>query len=80
VSLSRDSKDERIWKLVRRTQFRLKQGIERIQWEEDELIPEIEAMKSGKAVAGLPAGSAIEIVIEHADHRQSEDKDRSESA
>lgn len=66
MSLSRDSKSERLWKLYRRTQFRFKQGVERINWEEDVLIPEIEAMKAGKSVAGLPANCEFEIVIEDA--------------
>ena len=67
MSLSRDSKQERIWKAVRRAQFALQQRIDRIKWEEEHLIPEIEAMKAGKAVAGLPEGAAIEIVIDDAD-------------
>lgn len=68
MSLSRDSRKERIWKAVRRAQFGLRQRIDRINWEEDELIPEIEAMKAGKAMGELPEG-AIEIVIEDANHR-----------
>lgn len=72
MSLSRDSRQERIWKAVRRTQFALQQRIDRINWEEDTLIPEIEAMKAGKAVGELPAGAAIEIVIEHANPRPSD--------
>jgi hypothetical protein len=72
MSLSRDSRQERIWKAVRRAQFGLQQRIERINWEEDTLIPEIEAMKAGKAVGELPAGSAIEIVVEHAHPRTSD--------
>jgi hypothetical protein len=65
VSLSRDSRQERKLKAVRRAQFRLKQNLERIDWEEDELQPEIEALKSGKSVLGLPDGMAFDIVIEH---------------
>lgn len=80
MSLSRDSKQERIWKAVRRAQFALQQRIERINWEEETLIPEIEAMKAGKATASLPEGSAIEIVIEHADHRPSATEGSGESA
>lgn len=71
MSLSRDSKQERIWKAVRRAQFALQQRIDRIKWEEEHLIPEIEAMKAGKAVAGLPEGAAIEIVIDDADQSPS---------
>ena len=62
--LSRDSRQERKLKAIRRAQFRLKQNLERIDFEEDVLLPEIEALKSGKAVLGLPAGSAFEIVVE----------------
>lgn len=64
MSLSRDSRQERKLKAFRRAQFRLKQSIERIDWEEDFLLPEIEAMKSGKPVLGLPAGTAFDIQIE----------------
>jgi hypothetical protein len=64
MSLSRDSRQERKLKALRRTQFRLKQAFERIDWEEDVLLPEIEAMKSGKSVLGLDAGSAFDIQIE----------------
>lgn len=63
--LSRDSRAERKLKAFRRAEFRLKQALERIDWEEDILLPEIEAMKSGKAVLGLPAGAAFDIQIEH---------------
>lgn len=66
MPLSRDSRQERKWKAVRRAQFQLKQRIERIDWEEDVLIPEIEALKSNKPVLGLPANAAFEIVIEDA--------------
>jgi len=48
-----------------RSEFRLKQGLERIDWEEDVLLPEIEAYKSGKSVLGMPAGSAFDIKVEH---------------
>ena len=50
MSLSRDSRQERKLKALRRAQFRLKQSLERIDWEEDTLLPEIEALKSGKSV------------------------------
>lgn len=63
MALSRDSRSERKLKTVRRAQFRLKQALERIDFEEDVLMPEIEAMKAGKSVLGLPEGSAFDIVI-----------------
>jgi len=65
MPLSRDSRQERKLKAVRRAQFRLQQNLERIDWEEDVLMPEIEALKSGKSVLGLGDGVAFDIVIEH---------------
>lgn len=64
MSLSRDSRAEKKLKAIRRAQFRLKQHLDRINWEEDFLQPEIEALKSGKSVLGLPEGVAFDIVIE----------------
>lgn len=64
MSLSRDSRQERKLKAIRRAQFRLKQNLERIDFEEDVLLPEIEALKSGKSVLGLPDGVAFDIVID----------------
>lgn len=63
MSLSRDSRQERKLKAMRRAQFRLKQNFERIDWEEDVLMPEIEALKAGKSVLGLEAGTAFDIQV-----------------
>lgn len=63
MPLSRDSRSERKWKAYRRAEFRLKQVLERIDFEEDVLMPEIEALKSGKSVASLPAGSAFTLEV-----------------
>jgi hypothetical protein len=65
--LSRDSRTERKLKALRRAQFRLKQALERIDFEEDVLLPEIEALKAGKSVLGLEEGAAFDIVIENHD-------------
>lgn len=73
MSLSRDSRQERKLKALRRAQFRLQQALQRIDWEEDTLLPEIEALKSGKSVLGLPDGAAFDIVIEDAHHDSPED-------
>jgi hypothetical protein len=62
--LSRDSRAERKLKAIRLAQFRLKQRLEMIDWLEDTLLPEIEALKSGRSVLGLPEGVAFDIVIE----------------
>jgi hypothetical protein len=76
MSLSRDSRAERKLKAVRRAQFRLQQNLERIDWEEDVLIKEIEAFKSSGSVLGLPSGAAFDIkVVRHVnpDHRTPDD-------
>jgi hypothetical protein len=65
MSLSRDSRQERKLKAIRYAQFRLKQRLEAIDWIEDVLLPEVEALKSGKSVLGLAEGTAFEITIDH---------------
>jgi hypothetical protein len=64
VSLSRDSRQERKLKAIRWAQHRLAQRLQTIDWLEDVLNPEIEALKSGHSVLGLPAGVAFDIQIE----------------
>ena len=64
MSLSRDSRQERKLKAFRRAQFALKQRLERIDWEEDSLMPEIEKLKAGHSVLGLPEGTVFDIKIE----------------
>ena len=64
MSLSRDSRAERKLKAIRMAQWRLKQRLETIDFLEDELGPEIEALKAGKPVLGLEGGVAFDIVIE----------------
>lgn len=67
MSLSRDSRQERKLKAFRLAQFRLKQRLEMIDWTEDVLVPEIEALKGGRSVLGLPEGAAFDITIERAE-------------
>jgi len=64
LSLSRDSRQERKLKAIRMAQWRLKQRLETIDFLEDELQPEIEKLKSGQSVLGLPDGVAFDIVID----------------
>ena len=76
MPLSRDSRQERKFKALLRAQFRLKQNLARIDWEEDILMPQIEALKAGKSVLGLPDGAAFDIEIvsdEDPDHSQTPD-------
>ena len=61
--LSRDSRQERKLKAIRWAQHRLAQRLQTIDWIEDVLTPEIEAIKSGGSVLGLPAGEAFDIQI-----------------
>lgn len=70
MALSRDSRQEQKLKAIRRAQFRLRQRLETIDWENDVLMPEIEALKSGKSVLGLSEGQAFDIVIDHANSRR----------
>jgi hypothetical protein len=71
--LSRDSRQERKLKAFRRAQFRLKQQFEYIDWTEDVLLPEVEALKSGKSVLGLPEGAAFDLVIDENSHTPAPD-------
>jgi hypothetical protein len=80
LSLSRDSRQERKLKALRRAQFRLQQALQRIDWEEDVLLPEIEALKAGKSILGLPEGAAFDIEIVHEDSDQSAPARNDESA
>lgn len=66
MSLSRDSRQEQKLKAIRMAQFRLRQRLEMIDWREDILLPEVEALKSGKSVLGLPEGMAFDVVIDDA--------------
>lgn len=79
MSLSRDSRQERKLKAFRWAEFRLKQRLEAIDWMEDTLLPEIEALKSGKSVLGLPEGVAFDIQIEHEDPNHSATNNTRES-
>lgn len=61
--LSRDSRQEQKLKAIRRAQFRLRQRLDAIDWENDVLLPEIEALKAGTPVLGLPEGATFDIQI-----------------
>jgi hypothetical protein len=61
--LSRDSRTEKKLKSLRRAEFRLKQRFEYIDWEEDFLYPEIDALKSGRPVLGLEAGAVFDLQV-----------------
>ena len=56
-------------------QFAYMQACQRIDFEEDVLGPEIEAMKSGKRVAELPPGALFEVEFVDANPVQIQDSD-----
>jgi hypothetical protein len=72
VPLSRDSRTEKKLKALRRAEFRLKQRFEYIDWEEDILYPEIDALKSGRPVLGLEAGAVFDLQVTDAHSNLSE--------
>jgi hypothetical protein len=65
MPLGRDSRQLKKLKAIRWAQHRLTQRLQTIDWIEDELLPEAEAMLAGKSVLGLSEGSAFEVVIEN---------------
>lgn len=75
MSLSRDSRAEKKLKAIRLAQFRLRQRLDAIDWIEDVLLPEVEALKAGKSVLGLSEGVAFDIVIEDAHPDPPQDPD-----
>ena len=78
MGLLRESREVRKLKAFRRAEFALKQRFERIDWDEDVLIPEVEAMLAGRPVLGLEAGTAFDLVVEkpHADSDRPKTKKR----
>jgi hypothetical protein len=54
-------------KAVRRAEFRLRQQLERIDWEEDVLLPEIEEFKSRAQLPSLPNETIVDVTFETVD-------------
>lgn len=59
--LSRDTRNEKKLKSIRRAEFRLRQTLERIDWEEDVLLPEISDFKAKAQLPELPTEQIIEV-------------------
>jgi hypothetical protein len=59
--LSRDTRNEKKLKSIRRAEFRLRQTLERIDWEEDVLLPEISDFKAKAQLPELPTEKIIEV-------------------
>lgn len=64
MSLLRDSRAVKKLKAIRMAQWRLQQRLDTIDFMEDTLLPEVEALLAGRPVLGLEAGTAFDIVVE----------------
>lgn len=64
MSLSRDTRNEKKLKAVRRAEFALRQRLERIDWEEDELLPELEDFRARAQLPELPNETIVEVHFE----------------
>lgn len=62
--LSRDTRNEKKLKAIRRAEFQLRQKLERIDWEEDELLPEINAFKAKAQLPELPNETIVDVRFE----------------
>lgn len=65
--LSRDSRNEKKLKAVRRAEFALKQRLERIDWEEDVLNAEVSEFKSRAQLPELPGETIVSVTFENVD-------------
>ena len=62
--ISRDSRNEKKLKAIMRAKFALQQRLERIDWEEDTLIPRVTEFKAKAKLPELPTENIIEIEFE----------------
>lgn len=61
MSLSRDTRNLQKLKAIRRAEFALKQRLERIDFEEDVLMPEILEFQGKAQLPALPSESIVDI-------------------
>ena len=59
--LIRESRNEKKLKAIRRAEFALKQRLERIDWEEEVLLPEINEFKAQARMPELPSEAIVEV-------------------
>lgn len=59
--LSRDTRNERKLKAIRRAEFALKQRLDRIDWEEDVLLPELMEFQGKAQLPELPSETIIDV-------------------
>lgn len=66
MSLSRDTRNEKKLKAIRRAEFALRQRLDRIDWEEDYLLPEVNAFKAKAQLPELPDETIISVEFDTA--------------
>lgn len=62
--LSRDTRNEKKLKAIRRAEFALKQRLERIDWEEDTLLVEVNEFKAKAQLPELPGETIVDVKFE----------------
>lgn len=73
---TRQSREVKKWLAARRAQFKLRQQLEMIDWVEDTLNPEVEALLSGKVTLQIEqssddaAQSIIKVTVEEPDEEE----------
>lgn len=65
MSLSRDARNLKKLKAIRRAEFRLKQRLDYIDWEEDELLPEILEFEGRAQLPELPSENIATVTVEY---------------
>lgn len=65
--LARDTRNLRKLKAIRRAEYALKQRLERIDWEEDELLPEVAEFQAKAQLPELPNETIVEVAFESVD-------------
>ena len=59
--LSRDTRNERKLKAIERARYALKQRLERIDWEEDYLLPAVAEFKAKARLPELPSEVLVDV-------------------
>lgn len=59
--LSRDTRNEKKLKAIRRAEFALRQRLERIDWEEDVLLVEVNEFKARAQLPELPDETIVDV-------------------
>ena len=57
----RESRNEKKLKAIRRAEFALRQRLERIDWEEDILLPQVEEFKSKAQLPSPPSETILTV-------------------